>query len=95
MGWGRGQANLACVCAPGDELGALALKVVDHVHPNQHDRANADDVFQAAYIAGMTARASAQRRHAQICGDLLFKAMRQAAFRALRGGRRIVREADL
>jgi hypothetical protein len=65
----------------GDELATLAGVVVAGIRPHRQDR---DDCRQAAYVAGLMARRSAERSHQHTSRRLLELAMREAVYRLLR-----------
>jgi hypothetical protein len=89
VGQGRGQHIYL-----DDELGKLAGAVVAQIRPGRSDRESREDCWQAAYVAGLRARASAQRSHAHISYHVLMLKMRDTVYRMLRA-RKEVREADL
>lgn len=71
-----------------DELGQLAGVAVARVLPTRSDRSNPSDCYQAAYLAGLEARRSAERVNRPTSSRVLFLAMRQAVFRLIRRNRK-------
>lgn len=73
-----------------DYLGRIARTVIARVRPRPDVMG---DCFQTAYLAGLSASASAARNNSPLSGQLIFSCMRQSVYRML-NKRREIREAD-
>lgn len=79
-----------------DELGRLASRAVASVRPNRHDRETIADCWQAAYLAGLQATASAESGGHAAARSILFLKMRDSIYRLLhQPAARALREGDL